>query len=259
MRKVLVAVLLWSALSASSVSAQSGGVREVTATDRHVITLHTRIRFTTMIILPAGEDIVDVICGDKEFWVISATHDIAHVKPAKEGATTNLNLVTASGTVYSFILVEGKAIATPDLKVYVVADTTTTGIAGKPKYVTAAQLEAVESELQSARAAIQAAHQMREKAVDEVKAAVPTTLKFPYQPVPYVKPFWIRSMWTDGQFTYVRTDAKERPVLYELVDGTPAIINFQVPTPDTYVVPKVLEEAVFVLGNKRLPIKALRN
>jgi hypothetical protein len=77
--------------------------------------------------------------------------------------------------------------------------------------------------------------------------------------VPYVKPFWIRSMWTDGQFTYVRTDAKERPVLYELVDGTPALVNFQMPTPDTYVVPKVLEEAVFVLGDKRLPIKALRN
>ena len=59
-----------------------------------------------MIVLPEGEEILDVICGDKDFWVISATHNIAHVKPAKEGASTNLNLVTASGAVYSFLLTE---------------------------------------------------------------------------------------------------------------------------------------------------------
>jgi type IV secretory pathway VirB9-like protein len=39
---------------------------------------------TTMIVLPEDEEILDVICGDKDFWVISATHNMAHVKPAKE-------------------------------------------------------------------------------------------------------------------------------------------------------------------------------
>ena len=52
--------------------------------------------------------------------MINASHNIAHLKPAKEGAATNLNLVTASGTVYSFLLAEGKGA--PDLKVYVTAD-----------------------------------------------------------------------------------------------------------------------------------------
>jgi hypothetical protein len=32
---------------------------------------------TTMIVLPDGEEILDVICGDKDFWVISATHNLA--------------------------------------------------------------------------------------------------------------------------------------------------------------------------------------
>ena len=50
-----------------------------------------------MVLLPDGEEILDVICGDRDFWVITATHNIAHVKPAKEGAATNMNLVTASG------------------------------------------------------------------------------------------------------------------------------------------------------------------
>ena len=61
-----------------------------------------------MILLPEQEEILDVVCGDRDFWVISATQNIAHVKPAKEGAATNLNLVTASGTVYSFLLTEGR-------------------------------------------------------------------------------------------------------------------------------------------------------
>ena len=84
------------------------GVREVAASERGVISLATKIRYTTMIILPDTEEILDVLCGDKEFWVINASHNIAHLKPAKEGAATNLNLVTASGTVYSFLLAEGK-------------------------------------------------------------------------------------------------------------------------------------------------------
>ena len=72
-----------------------------------------------MVVLPEGEEILDVICGDKDFWVISATHNIAHVKPAKEGAATNMNLVTASGAVYSFLLSEKGGAGMPDLKVYV--------------------------------------------------------------------------------------------------------------------------------------------
>ena len=75
----------------------------MSASPRSLIPLQTRLRYTTMIVLPEGEEILDVICGDRDFWVISATHNIAHVKPAKEGAATNLNLVTASGAVYSFL------------------------------------------------------------------------------------------------------------------------------------------------------------
>jgi type IV secretory pathway VirB9-like protein len=82
-------------VSSTTLHAQTPGIREVTASDRSVIPLSTRVRYTTMIVLPDGEDILDVICGDRDFWVISAVHNVAHVKPAKAGAETNLNLVTA--------------------------------------------------------------------------------------------------------------------------------------------------------------------
>src|SRR5512140_3767023 len=115
--------------------ATSTGVREVTASGRTLIPLQTRLRYTTMIVLPEGEEILDLTCGDKDFWVVSGTHNIAYVKPAKEGAATNLNLVTASGTIYSFLLTEKSGTALPDLKVYVDADQTNSS--AKPKYYTA--------------------------------------------------------------------------------------------------------------------------
>lgn len=42
--------------------------------------------YTTMLILPEGEDILDIICGDKDFWVVSGVQNFAYVKPAKAGA-----------------------------------------------------------------------------------------------------------------------------------------------------------------------------
>ena len=77
-----------------------------------------------MIVLPEGEEILDVICGPNDFWVITSTQNIAHVKPAKEGAATNMNLITASGEVYSFLLTEKNGSSMPALKVYVNADPT---------------------------------------------------------------------------------------------------------------------------------------
>ena len=87
-------------LMVASLSAQAPGVRDVTASPRSVIPLDTRLRYTTMVILPDGEEILDVVCGDRDFWVISAAQNIAHIKPAKEGAATNLNLITSSGAVF---------------------------------------------------------------------------------------------------------------------------------------------------------------
>ena len=120
---------LWTALILVSLSvpasSQTSGIREVAASERSLIELQTRLRYTTMIVLPDSEEILDIICGDRDFWVISATQNIAHVKPAKAGAETNLNLVTASGAIYSFLLKEGGAPnASPDLKVYVAGEAT---------------------------------------------------------------------------------------------------------------------------------------
>jgi type IV secretion system protein VirB9 len=235
-------------------AAQAAGVRDVTASDRTVIPLNTRIRYTTMVILPNDDEILDVICGDRDFWIISATHNIAHVKPAKDGAATNLNLVTASGAVYSFLLNEGKT-SQPDLKVYVTADPDVTR--NQPKYYSANQVQALQAELTHARTAIETVEHRSQEAMARSQDTIatfrreyPGSLQFAYGTPKYEKPFFVRSIWHDGQFTFIRADARELPALYELKDGQPSVVNFQVQG-STYVVPKVLERGYLALGKER--------
>src|SRR5437773_1730658 len=74
--------------------------------EKDVVEIKTKLRYSTLLVLPKKEQILDFTCGDKDLWVINGTQNFAHIKPAKLGARTNLNLVTASGNVYSFVLTE---------------------------------------------------------------------------------------------------------------------------------------------------------
>lgn len=228
--------------------AQGTGIREVSVSARSLIPLQTRLRYTTMVVLPEGEEILDVICGDKDFWVISSTHNIAHVKPAKEGASTNMNLVTASGAVYSFLLTEKGGTGVPDLKVYVNADPNAPQ--DKPKYYSAAQVESLQGDLAEAKAQVEAANRRAIESIATYQQQYPAKLQFVYGAPKYEKPFLVRSIWHDGQFTYIKADATELPALYEVKDGKPALLNFQVHE-GTYVVPKVLDKGYLVLGKQR--------
>ena len=235
-------------LTPAGLGAQATGIRQVTEAAQSIVAIQTRVRYTTMIVLPDNEEILDVVCGDKDFWVITATHNMAHVKPAKERAATNLNLVAASGTVYSFLLTETGGSGTPDLKVYVNADPDSPR--AKAKFYTAAQFDAVEGELAETRKSIDAERRRAADTVAAFQQEYPSKLQFVFGTPKYEKPFLVRAIWHDGQFTYVKTDATELPVLYEVKDGAAALVNFQVRN-RTYVVPKLLERGYLALGKAR--------
>jgi type IV secretory pathway VirB9-like protein len=237
-----------SAIVAQPLAGQATGIREVSASERSLIPLQTRLRYTTMIVLPETEEILDVICGDRDWWVITATNNIAHVKPAKASAETNLNLVTASGAIYSFLISERNGGGTPDLKVYVTGLATETN--GKRRYYSAAHVEELEAQLTQARTALEGAARRAEEEAATFRQQYPTRLDFAYGSPKYERPFLVRSMWHDGQFTYVKSDARELPALYEVKDGKPAVVNFQVQN-GTYIVPKVLDRGYLALGNER--------
>src|SRR5579872_4364626 len=86
-----------------------------------IIPIRAKIRFTTLIVLPANEEILDFTVGDKDFWIVNGIHNLCYLHPAQTGIRTNMNLVTASGRVYSFLLSEisNQPDIDPDLKVFV--------------------------------------------------------------------------------------------------------------------------------------------
>ena len=250
-RELAAALALGVVIASGSTPVQAqSGVREVQASEHSLIPLQTRLRYTTMIVLPDRDEILDVICGDRDFWVISATRNIAHVKPAKAGAETNLNLVTASGAIYSFVLTE-KSVP-PDLKVYV--DTGQMTPAPAPRLYTAAHVEALEAQLSESKAVVEATVRRATEAEVSFRQQYPATLQFPFIAPTYAKPFLVRAIWHDGQQTFVKSDARELPVIYEIVDGKPSLVNFQV-VRGTYVVPKVLDRGYLALGKQRFPFE----
>src|SRR5579862_870999 len=89
--------------------------------EKDIVQIKTKILNSTLIILPRTEKILEFVTGDKEYWIINGSENFAYVKPAKAATQTNLNLITASGNIYSFVLKEisEQPDAVPDLKVFV--------------------------------------------------------------------------------------------------------------------------------------------
>ena len=255
------------ALLMTSGAAQAQNSREVSVTPRSIVEVRAKLRFTTLIVLPEGEEILDFVCGDKDVWVVSGAQNLAYVKPAKAGAATNLNLVTAAGHVYSFVLTEGAG--EPDLKIYVTADASLAPAGGAaPKLVSAAQVEALRRDVddahqevavakasaaqavEAANAAKDAATQAADARVDAFRANYPTTLQFPYRFKWNVHPFYVTAIFHDEHFTYIRATPTELPALYEVRDHTPNLVNLQVEH-GTYIVPKVIERGYLIIGSRR--------
>jgi type IV secretory pathway VirB9-like protein len=252
MRRIVPALTVAILLTAVSVSAQS--TRNVTYNERSVVRVNAKVRFTTLIILPQGEQILDFVCGDKDFWVVSGAQNLAYVKPAKAGSTTNLNLVTTSGHVYSFLLTEGAA--DPDLKLFIEADEAMTHMAGEgPRFYAAAQVEDIKRSAEEERRKAAAATETAAKSVDDAirafRATYPTTLAFPYLIKGNRKPFNVTAIFHDDRFTYIKADTTELPSLYEVADNAPSLVNFQVER-GFYVVSKILDRGYLTIGAKKL-------
>ncbi|MBV8820470.1 MAG: TrbG/VirB9 family P-type conjugative transfer protein [Acidobacteriaceae bacterium] len=242
----------------------AGGNPSVAATvirygEKDVARVRTKLRFTTLIMLPRNEQILDFTCGDKEFWIVNGSQNFAYVKPAKASSRTNLNLVTASGNVYSFLLedVSDQAGAEPDLKVFIEPkdDSMISALNSAPKWVPAQQVDdyrqQVELAKDDARQARKAAQDSVQREEAKFKSEYPTSLKFPYRFEANRKPFQVTAIYHDDKFTYIQANPQETPALYELKDGKPNLINFQF-RQGAYVVDKILDNGYLSIGKQRL-------
>ena len=231
-----------------------------------IIRVRTRVRHTTVIQLPARENILDFIVGDSEYWHLTGAANLAFLKPISEGVNTNVALVCESGRIYSFLVSEQPG--QPHLVVRIASaaesDPRISPGGHQPAFVARDQVAAYQQMAEQARMTavatqteaeqqIVAVRQQAEVEIDSFRAVYPTRLKFPYRLQDKARkwPFLVQGMWHDGQFTYLRSNAQESPALYEIKDGKPALVAYDLTEDGLYVARHLLGDGWLQIGEKK--------
>ena len=211
--------------------------------------------------LPEDEEILDFTTGDKEFWVINGAHNLCYIHPAKTGIRSNLNLITSSGHVYSFVLNEiaNESDAEPDLKVFV-EPKEGSGIAGSTAYegyVRAGEAEAYKKELEAVQpkaSEISAPrkHSHRARRPRNSGRITRTSLRFDYALDSKAARETLSGFGDVSRRCLhlypVRRAGKTDAVRTE--GGKPNLINFQLSN-GVYIVPKILDAGYLAVGKKK--------
>ena len=183
------------ALSVPLVAQTDGPILRVIEAQDQIIQIRAKTRHTTVIVLPATENVLDFVVGDSEYWHLTGAANLAFLKPIAEGVTTNVALVCESGRIYSFLVTEQSA-GDPHLVVRIEAqgadDLRISPAGHEPAFVARSQVAAyqqmAETAMQTAKAAqVDADARVAEAAAQEAqkteafRAEYPTRLKFPYR------------------------------------------------------------------------------
>jgi type IV secretory pathway VirB9-like protein len=240
-------VLALAAISTSTALGQDASARTVQYHSQDIVPIHAKLKYTTLIEVPATEKIMEAATGDKDFWVVDVVSNFCFVHPAKAGISSNLNLITDKGNIYSFTLQDvSNTSEAPDLKVLVQPADHSSIVAstGPSQFIPAAQLEQSKQELVALQSHV-------EQAVDEYKSSYPLQLKFDYSYKANEAPFNIQSIYHDDKFTYIKTTAPEKFSVYEMKDGKPNLVTYDL-REGTYIIPKVMDSGYVELGKRRM-------
>jgi len=239
---------------------QPRGILRLQAQPDRIIEVRTKTRHTTVLVLPRGENILDFVVGDSDYWHLTGSAHLAYLKPLDEKVQTNVALVCESGAIYSFLVKEA-----PDPHLVVRIEARAGNAApGAPAFVARS---AVDDYREMARAAGEAARAAREaadlkstnaednaaEAVNRFRAGYPGRLSFAYRLDKKARqwPFLVDAMWHDGQFTYLRNRAQESPAIYELKDGKPSLVAYDLTPEGLYIARHVLGDGWLRIGKKR--------
>ena len=238
-----------------------------------IIRLRTKVRHTTVIQLPGRENILDFVVGDSEYWHLTGAANLAFLKPISEGVSTNVALVCESGRIYSFLVSEQPGQPHLVVRIASAAESDPRISPGmhQPAFVARDQVAAYQQMAEQARITAVAAQTEAEQQIDTVRqqaegeissfrADYPTRLKFPYRLADKALkwPFLVQGMWHDGQFTYLRSNAQESPALYEIKDGKPALVAYDLTEDGLYVARHLLGNGWLQIGKEKAQWKVDR-
>ena len=232
-----------------------------------IVRIRAKTRHTTVIVLPATENVLDFVVGDSEYWHLTGAANLAFLKPIAEGVTTNVALVCESGRIYSFLVTE-QSKGQPHLVVRIdqeaEADPRISPGKHEPAFVARGRVVAyqqmAETAIERARAAqIEADSRIADATAlaagesELFQAEYPTRLKFPYRlDDKAIKwPFLVEGMWHDGKFTYLRSNAQESPALYEHKDGKPSLVAYDLGEDGLYIARHVLGDGWLQIGKQK--------
>src|SRR5262249_29713358 len=125
------------------------------------------------------------------------------------------------------------------------------------RFVSAAETEAYKREIQTIRdqanAHIQAAETSAKEQVEKFRSKYATKLQFDYHmgSKSTGQPFLVSAIYHDDTFTYIKCAASEKPAIYEVKDGKPNLINFDLVN-GTYIVRKIVDSGYLTIGKKKL-------
>ena len=106
---------------------------------------------------------------------------------------------------------------------------------------------------EAGEARIAKARQQVQTELDRFRSGYPTQLAFPYKLEKKAAgwPFLVEAMWHDGRFTYLRSRAQEAPALYELKDGKPSLVAYDLTPDDLYIARHLLSDGWLQIGSKK--------
>jgi len=246
-RTLIVVAALALTLLPFAAKAQDASARTVQYHSQDIVPIHAKLKYTTLIELPPTEKIMEATVGDKDFWIVDVVGNFCFLHPAKAGIASNLNLITDRGNIYSFTLQDVSATGQePDLKVIIHPADRSSIVAANdpPQFVPAAQLEQSKQQLAALEAHVN-------EAIDEYRSAYPLSLKFDYTFHANEAPFDIEAIYHDDKFTYIKTNAPEKFSIYDMRDGKPNLVTYQLEN-GTYVIPEVMDSGYVELGKKRM-------
>ena len=258
---LLLVLLPWARPAAASAQEPDGDafLRVTVPADGEdrIHRLRTRVRHTTVIVLPAGENILDFVVGDSEYWHLTGAANVAFLKPLAPDTGTNVALVCESGRIYSFLVSE-RTGEVPHLLVRLESESGSAAGASldggeRPAFVARSEVAAYREMAAGAAEAAREARAGAEAEIEAFRAAYPTRLAFEYRldREAAERPFLVEGMWHDGEFTYLRSRAQESPALYELLDGEPALVAYDLTADGLYIARHVLGDGWLQIGDRR--------
>ena len=239
--------------------------RVVQASEKTVIQIRTAVLESTLLTLPENEKVAITFAGDTKNWQIQATKvptRYLSVKPMVAHTQTNLHIITDHGNDYSFLLTEVSGSSDPyDVKVFIEATDRKMqeNIQAAPVMVSAEESDRAKREAEQARkdaeAGIKAAQTKAAADTEAYRESYPSKLNFAYS--------WnkekgdklgLQQIWNDDQFTYFKAHPNEAPALYELKDGKPSLVNFDLKD-GIYTVTKLMKAGWLAVGKTQVDFR----